>query len=74
MNSYMFPVMNPLPPHEWMIDNMDGTYSTVSHEEYGVIRQEYLNGERDVFLRNPGDEKFKIPVKFRTRYDSNRKT
>ena len=31
--SYMLPVMNPH-THEWIVDNRDGTYTTLSNEEY----------------------------------------
>ena len=39
MNTYMLPVMNPF-TKEWIIDNKDGTFSTLSSEEYEHWRKE----------------------------------
>ena len=33
MKSYAFPIMNPF-TREWYVDNCDGTFSTLTNEEY----------------------------------------
>lgn len=42
MNMYVFPIMNPF-TKEWLIDNMDGTFTTLSNKEYEQWRKENNN-------------------------------